>query len=141
MDYCGRDDIGFQKETYFFFYGTLMDRSVLAKVLKKPERVELQPARLVGWSCKMWGEYPALLAESTGNIAYGVPCEVQTTTDRERLMEYETNAYRLQECRIELGNRPSSVMVQTFVWDGDLETLREGSFDLKDWVLKQKEFI
>lgn len=71
----------------YFFYGTLMDRYVLAKVLKKPERVELQPARLVGWSYKMWGEYPALLqvqvAGSTTDIVCGVAYEVQTITDRE----------------------------------------------------------
>lgn len=42
----------FQKE-YYFFYGTLMDRSCLAKALKRPHQLELQPAKLVGWACKV----------------------------------------------------------------------------------------
>lgn len=115
-----------------------MDRSVLARVLKNPERVELQCAKIVGWRCKMWGEYPALVRGSTTDIVHGVAYEVQTITERERLIAYETNAYKLQECRLELQNG-SSIMGKMFVWDGDSEFLREGSFDLKDWMLKQKE--
>lgn len=117
-----------------------MDHSVLAHVLKRPERIDTQPARLVGWNIKMWGEYPALVAGSTKDIIRGAAYEVQTITDRDKLIQYEISAYRLQECRVEFYNG-SSVMGKTFIWNGDQRLLREGSFDLKDWKLKQREFL
>jgi hypothetical protein len=59
--------------------------------------------------------------------------------ERERLVQYESAAYRIQECRIcfEDGTRKVGKM---FVWDGDLAGLREGDFDLRDCLLRKKEF-
>lgn len=97
----------------------------------------------------MWGEYPALLPGSTNenpkpeDIVYGVAYEVQAVTERDRLVAYETDAYRVDECWVELGDGDGNwvvVMGKTFVWDGRLEELREGRFDFRDWVLKRKEF-
>lgn len=130
------------QEEYYFFYGTLMDRSCLAKALKRPHRLELQPAKLAGWICKMWGEYPALVTapseNSSNQSVHGVACEIQTIMERDRLIKYETAAYRLEDCWIEL-ERGSSVRGKTFIWDGNLESLCEGTFDLKDWILKQQD--
>lgn len=42
----------FRKE-YYFFYGTLMDPSTLARVLQLPSRPQLYPAKIVGFSCKL----------------------------------------------------------------------------------------
>lgn len=69
---------------------------------------------------------------------HGVACEIQKITERDRLIKYETTAYRIEDCWIKL-ERGSSVRGKIFVWDGDLKSLREGSFDLKDWILKQQD--
>lgn len=88
----------------------------------------------------MWGEYPVLLAGPTDEIVHGMACEIQRLSDRDRLLTYETSAYRIQGCCIELRNG-MSVMGKTFVWDGKLEALREGSFELKEWVMKRMESL
>ncbi|KAJ6024148.1 hypothetical protein N7540_004945 [Penicillium herquei] len=126
------------QEEYYFFYGSLQDNSCLAKILKRPHRLELHPARLVGWTYKMWGDYPALLSGSQGNTVHGMACEIQTITERDRPIQYETAAYKLQDCWIQL-DRGLIVRGKTFVWDGDSEALHDGIFDLKDWVLKQRD--
>lgn len=88
----------------------------------------------------MWGEYPALLAGPTDEIVHGVACEIQRLTDRDRLFSHETSAYQIEGCCIELRNG-MSVMGKTSVWDGELEALREGSFELKEWAMKRIEFL
>ncbi|KAJ5536973.1 hypothetical protein N7513_010159 [Penicillium frequentans] len=113
-----------QRELYFF-YGTLMDRS---------------SAQITGWICKLWDEYPVLLAGPTDQIVHGMACEIQRLTDRDRLFRYETSVYRIQACCIELRNgRP--VIGKTFVWNGDLEALREDSFELREWVMNRMELL
>jgi gamma-glutamylcyclotransferase (GGCT)/AIG2-like uncharacterized protein YtfP len=123
---------------YYFFYGTLMDRAVLARILQQPHRPEIYPASINGWQCQMWGEYPALVLGSDYTVR-GMAYEVRSPRERDRLTSYETDAYKLQNCLIEfeLGR---SVRGRTFVWNGDTGLLRQGTFDLKDWLLKQKEF-
>lgn len=53
-------DSPFQEKLYFL-YGTLMDPSTLASVLKQPGRPELHPATMTGYSIKLWGEYADLV--------------------------------------------------------------------------------
>ncbi|KAL1982631.1 hypothetical protein VTN96DRAFT_1066 [Rasamsonia emersonii] len=60
------DDNTFKIE-YYFFYGTLMDPSILAKVPKHPSRIEPRPAKIIGYSTKFWGDYPALIDGPPGN--------------------------------------------------------------------------
>ncbi|KAJ5216598.1 uncharacterized protein N7498_003005 [Penicillium cinerascens] len=128
---------GFRVE-YYFFYGTLMDRTVLASVLQQPHRPEVYTARIRGWQCRMWGDYPTLVHGPDYTVS-GVAYEVRSLRDRDRLIVYETDAYSLANCLIEFGHG-RSVQGKTFVWNNDTELLRPGTFDLKDWLLKQKEF-
>lgn len=128
---------GFRVE-YYFFYGSLMDRSVLARVLQKQHRPEIYPATLKGWQCKMWGDYAALV-HSPGYTTKGMAYEVRSPRERDCLVAYETDAYKIQPCLIDIGHG-HSVQGKTFIWDDDTELLRYGTFDLKDWLLKQKEF-
>jgi hypothetical protein len=44
----------FRKELYFF-YGTLMDPSMITKVLDLRERLALRPAKITGYKCMLWG--------------------------------------------------------------------------------------
>jgi hypothetical protein len=87
----------------------------------------------------MWGDYPALVKSSPDDIVKGMAYRVCSIRERERLVQYETSAYRVQGCRICFEDG-TWTFGKTFVWDGDVEELRKGSFDLRDWLLKDKEF-
>lgn len=126
------------QEEYYFFYGTLTDHALLSRVLQNPNRLHLRPARIHGWRCMMGAEYPALVESAPEDVVTGMAYRVCSLRERERLVQYETAAYRVQGCRIwfEDGECTDG---RTFVWDGDGEGLREGRFDLRDWLLKKKE--
>jgi len=136
----------FSKE-FYFFYGTLMDRKTLTRVLKLREQPELRPAKITGYHCMLWGEYPALVrADDDGSLnndelVHGMAYEVQSPEDVGRLEAYETEYYENASCRIEFDDG-REVAGRTFVWAGGDDTgeLREGrSFDLKDWRLDNLE--
>lgn len=65
--------------------------------------------------------------------------EVRSHRERDRLIAYETDAYKLQDCPIDMGHR-GHVQGKTFVWNKDTKLLRNDTFNLKDWLLKRKEF-
>lgn len=67
----------FRKE-FYFFYGTLMDPKTLAEALRLPMRPKIFPAKIIGYSCKLWGPYPALVDMPAGAIVHGVAYEVQS---------------------------------------------------------------
>ncbi len=125
------------KELYFF-YGSLMDPSMLAKVLQLRDPPELLPAKVIGYCIKLWGPYPALLDGPTGSAVYGMAYEVQSPSDKKRLADYETNHYKVRSCRIHLQDG-SIVLGRTFMWNADKALLKEGTFDLKDWQMSRLE--
>ncbi|ROW00528.1 hypothetical protein VSDG_03215 [Cytospora chrysosperma] len=125
------------KELYFF-YGSLMDPSVLQGVLGLPERPVLKPAGLYGWHMKMWGRYPVLTDEGPIELTRGMVYEVEGSELKDRLAAYETERYyREQMCEISIDGVKETVTGKTFVWAGDLSGLREGKFDLKDWQMER----
>ena len=124
-------------EKFYFFYGTLMDPSTLTNVLGHP-RPETYPAFITGYSMKLWGQYPALVNEATDQRISGRAYRVTSKTEADRLAAYETSMYRVDRCTIyfEDGSQAAGV---TFVWDSDPSLLREGTFDLRDWLMQRKE--
>jgi len=126
----------FRKELYFF-YGTLMDSSMIAKVLDLKERPVLRPAKITGYKCMLWGPYPALI-DAPGKVVRGVVYEVQSPKEKRRLQEYETDHYREARCLIQLEDGTEKIG-RTFKWNEDFSLLREGSFDLKDWLQEKLE--
>jgi Gamma-glutamyl cyclotransferase, AIG2-like len=127
----------FRRE-YYFFYGSLTDPHTLATVLKHRGPPQLLPAKIVGYSCMFWGQYPALLDGPPGAPVSGMAYEVQTPSERKRLEIYETSNYRLRPCLIELqGGR--EVDGSTFLWNADKAQLKKGTFDLRDWQMHQME--
>lgn len=126
----------FRKELYFF-YGTLMDSSMIAKVLDLKERPVLRPAKITGYKCMLWGPYPALI-DAPGKVVRGVVYEVQSPKEKRRLQEYETDHYREARCLIQLEDGTEKIG-RTFKWNEDFSLLREGSFDLKDWLQERLE--
>ncbi|GFF78032.1 hypothetical protein IFM62136_09716 [Aspergillus lentulus] len=119
----------------YFFYGTLTDPSMISEILELAEEPKLRPAYIVGYECKMWGQYPALV-DSPGSVVEGAAYHVRTTQDAERLTAYETGNYRAEDCLIRYtdGKEPSEDLGYAFKFDGDPHELSEGKFDLKVWL-------
>ncbi|GIC93114.1 gamma-glutamylcyclotransferase family protein [Aspergillus udagawae] len=119
----------------YFFYGTLTDPPMIAEILELIEEPKLRPAHIVGYECKMWGQYPALL-DRPGSVVEGAAYRVRTTQDAERLAEYETGNYCAEDCLIRYtdGMESSEDLGYTFKFVGDPRELSEGEFDLKVWL-------
>ncbi|PYH40438.1 gamma-glutamylcyclotransferase family protein [Aspergillus saccharolyticus JOP 1030-1] len=119
----------------YFFYGTLTDPSLLAEILKLDETPRLRPAYILGYCCKMWGQYPALL-DAPGSVVQGAAYHVRTSQDAARLAAYETGSYRVEACLIRYtdGEEPAEDLGQTFKFVGDTRDLSAGEFDLKIWL-------
>lgn len=121
----------------YFFYGTLTDPSMIREILELENEPELRPARVVGYKCKLWGQYPALL-DARGSVVEGAVYHVETVEHGERLAAYETNNYKTHPCRISYtdGKEPSEGIGYTFKFRGDQKDLSEGTFDLRVWLKK-----
>lgn len=89
------------RQAYYFFYGTLMDPSTLAKVLQLPEPPTMRPAKVVGFHTKLWGPYPTLLHGPSGHEVDGLTYEILSEKQHDRLCAYETDKYRFQPCMID----------------------------------------
>jgi hypothetical protein len=81
--------------------------------------------------------YPALI-DAPGKVVHGVVYEVQSPKEKRCLQEYETDHYREARCLIQLEDGTEKIG-RTFKWDKDFSLLREGSFDLKDWLQEKLE--
>ncbi|OBT61275.1 hypothetical protein VE03_09379 [Pseudogymnoascus sp. 23342-1-I1] len=121
-----------------FFYGTLMDAQTLAKVLKLHNLPLLVPAKISGYHCKLWGEYPALVGSERDEPVYGMAYEVQSPDENELLEAYETDRYLRIGCIIEFEDGTEAIR-STFKWRGNKMELKEGEFNLKDWKLDRLE--
>ncbi|KAH8434305.1 gamma-glutamylcyclotransferase family protein [Aspergillus melleus] len=132
------------RRAYCFFYGTLMDPDTLSRVLKLPKTQTppvMRRARVVGYEVKLWGPYPAL-RDKPLNPVNGMAYEVLSQTQFDQLAAYETGKYCSSLCFIDLLNDDDTVRETiagfTFLWNGEQDELREGTFDLKEWK-KEKQ--
>lgn len=122
-----------------FFYGSLMDPQTLSQVLKSSKSPPvMRRARVRGFRTKLWGTYPAFIQGQTFDFVDGmVVCEPLSPTQLDRLDAYETDKYRRRSCLIEVLNNDGSIKETiegiTFEWNGRLEELQEGTFDLTQW--------
>ncbi|KAK2611673.1 hypothetical protein N8I77_005003 [Diaporthe amygdali] len=88
----------------FFFYGTLMDPDIVQEVLGLPERPVLKPALLRNRGhMRMWGPYPAFLADQEPRVdVKGMACEIEGTERKDRLATYEGDKYNETKCFVNL---------------------------------------
>lgn len=114
-----------------------MDTFTLREVLQVSVLLELRPAKIVGYRCKLWGQYPALL--ETGNEVHGMAYWVKSKGELGRLMEYEGDLYTCKNCMVHFKDDSSQALGSTFVWCGDQSLLKEGEFDLKDYQMRRLE--
>lgn len=88
---------------------------------------------------KLWGDYPAIFVDPfSTEIIHGVVYKVRSQEEEDRLVAYDIGMYRTRGCTITFEDG-SETTGRTFVWNAEMELLREGSFDLKDWVRKKNE--
>ena len=81
----------------FFFYGTLMDRDVLVRVLGRPViPAALKPAVLRGWrrTARRGASYPVVVRDKAAHVD-GVSVDGISKVEAERLTAYEGPGYRL----------------------------------------------
>lgn len=129
------------KPCHVFFYGSLMSEKVLRTVAKLQETPITQRGIIRGFKMKMWGIYPAAVPDSdTHGAVAGTVWHVDDPSHLTRLQEYETRAYKLCDCDIEVeGGRklPGSKM---FCWAGEADSpeLEDGVFDFERY---QKYFM
>jgi hypothetical protein len=123
----------------YFFYGTLSHPPLLCQILNLDDEPHLRPAQIVGYECKLWGPYPALVdaGDPTG-VVHGFVYRVETEAHARRLAEYETGNYRAEPCRVRFMDGEGSAEEEeegyTFKFVGDREELDEGRFDLDVWL-------
>lgn len=123
----------------YFVYGSLMDPDMLADILRHKHRPTLRPAELTGYSCKLWGQYPALQESQDGEggaAIRGMVYRVPSVAEGARLAEYETSSYRARPCQIQYtdGRQPAEENGHVFVFVGNPRDLDEGTFDLAAWL-------
>lgn len=125
----------------FFFYGTLMDPEVLMVVAMLDDWPQLQDAWIDGFEMKTWnGRYPTLLpTNSNPSRIQGKAWRATTMDQCLRLQRYETSAYDVADCHINMGNK-EPVKGLSFKWarDPTSSELVEGSFDLEHWQKTHK---
>ncbi|KAJ4116140.1 hypothetical protein NW768_011112 [Fusarium equiseti] len=119
----------------YFVYGTLMDPQMLVDVLGLDQVPGLRPAKVVGYSCKLWGQYPALQDGPQDAEVHGAVYNVQSAAQGKRLAEYETNAYKAMPCLIQYtdGELPVDDYGHTFIFVGNPRDLEKGHFSLARW--------
>ena len=105
----------------YFFYGTLADPKFLSEVLGLKETPTFRPAMVVGYECKFWGNYPALVDGPRGAEVRGVAYDVSSEEDAQKLADYETQVYIETPCLITYTDSQNNetVMGSTFKYNGD----------------------
>lgn len=123
----------------YFFYGTLSDPAMLQDVLGLETKPRLRPATILGYECKLWGQYPALL-DAPEKVVHGAVYHVETEEHGERLASYETDNYQADPCHIEYidGDQPVDGIGYVFKFVGNARDLSDGDFDLGTWLRRMK---
>ncbi|KAI8964090.1 hypothetical protein F5Y11DRAFT_345828 [Daldinia sp. FL1419] len=118
---------------YFFFYGSLQARKTLVRVCGlEDENPTLIPASIKGWKMMMWGAYPALVPQE-GNEVKGMCWKCEDPEHINNLKWYETEAYRMERCKITTNEGEVIENGRIFVASGTKE-LSEGAFDLEAYI-------
>ncbi|KAF5599051.1 hypothetical protein FPANT_3655 [Fusarium pseudoanthophilum] len=90
---------------WYFFYGTLTDASFLSKLFGPDYQAQYQAATIRGGTLTTWGRYYALVDDpSHNNLILGKAVLIETREQEDRLRAYETSAYEVVRCSIEIGS-------------------------------------
>jgi gamma-glutamylcyclotransferase (GGCT)/AIG2-like uncharacterized protein YtfP len=91
----------------------------------------LQGGTIKAFKLKLSGQYPVVLPGSPDDTVRGFIYTIDFDTHYKRLAEYETNAYTICPCDVELEDRSVVRNCWTFCWAGDpaSDELRDGEWD------------
>lgn len=123
----------------FFFYGTLMDRQILAAVLHRPvDPRRLRPALLTGYRRVLHraATYPVLIADKAAEVD-GILATGLTAGDARRLAGYEGPDYRLASLPVRAG-AGGTVNAGVFLPVGD-EVASAVPWNLETWRRQCRE--
>lgn len=111
-----------------------MGSFTLAKVLQLPEPPQMRPARVIGYTTKLWGKYPALVSGKPFQPVDGLAYKIRLQEHWDRLLAYHSHQYDLGYILIDfLDTGEKEIKGFAFEWRGDPEELRDGSFSLEKW--------
>ncbi|KAI0166477.1 hypothetical protein GGR57DRAFT_510122 [Xylariaceae sp. FL1272] len=87
---------------YFFLYDKQQFPELLAALCKTDteELTVRQHAFALGWECKWWGAYPALVPSHNASEVGGALWRCETYLDVVRLVHHEGPAYHLAYCHV-----------------------------------------
>ncbi|KAI1467084.1 uncharacterized protein F4812DRAFT_459931 [Daldinia caldariorum] len=118
---------------YFFFYGSLQAEKTLMRACRLTDpNLTLIPASITGWKVMMWGRYPSLIP-AEGNEVKGMCWKCEKPKHVALLRFYETDAYRMEFCKITTGTGGVIENGRVFV-SAVPEDLVEGTFDLLSYI-------
>ncbi|OJI89165.1 hypothetical protein ASPTUDRAFT_195809 [Aspergillus tubingensis CBS 134.48] len=120
---------------YYFFYAPLTSPAQVARILDLPEEPPLRKAEVTGYAIAKWGDYPALINGSEGQVVSGSAYLVKSEEEAEKLARYETIAYEVVDCLIFFTDeeQPDEASGKVFVYAGDAQALLERRFDRVLW--------
>ncbi|KAF4959837.1 hypothetical protein FGADI_1340 [Fusarium gaditjirri] len=123
------------KPVYYFFYDSLRQPTELQVVLEASEPPKLRDAKIFGYSLAPRGRYTSLVEGQPRSEVLGRAVQVQSAEEEYKLGWYQTSAYILAPCLIELtdGEEPSEVAGLVFIDAGDQRAWRTMRFDYKAW--------
>ncbi len=122
----------------YFFFGTLMDGDVLARVLARPVApTELTPALLWGHRrhAVLGTVYPMLRPDPSGHVA-GVVFHPAQAEERARIDHFEADEYVAAPHRVQIGTRLGTALVYVGL-DGVLRPAAAG-WCLATWRASHK---
>ncbi|KAI0154510.1 hypothetical protein GGR57DRAFT_512024 [Xylariaceae sp. FL1272] len=101
---------------WYFFYGTLADRDVLARVLNRDiAQADLREAYVNGGKLTTIGKYRAMIHADQRASVSGSAFLVRTREEEDALRYYETELYSVARCSIHMPTERSVVDGLTFV--------------------------
>lgn len=121
----------------FFFFGTLMDRDVLAQVLDRPVAdAELKPARLRGYRrVAARDAYPMLVPDPAGAVE-GVLLRSPSGRDDVRIRHFEEDEFVDRQVTVELHDGRKTAALAFFAV-GEMEVTAQ-SWDFGTWAREEK---
>ena len=123
----------------FFFFGTLMDRDVLERVLDRPvPDAQLAPARLSGYRRvrAVAASYPVLMA-CEGGLVEGIVLRVATPRDEARILHFEEEEYEARVLPVHLVHDGRPLDARVFIALDSMGVTEEG-WDLESWAREHK---
>ncbi|KAK7430959.1 hypothetical protein QQZ08_002488 [Neonectria magnoliae] len=114
-----------QFPVWYFFYGTLADSAILARVFgdeqhQKPPAYDYRSAVVRGGLLKLWGgRYRALLDDPSGGCVAGSALLVMDENQEDALRVYETDQYEVVRCTIEMDRGSVEGLTFRFVGETD----------------------